>query len=82
MFYWLVDVLSEDPIPRDAGDFRLISRRVIEELRRIDEPRPYLRGTIATMGFNQKGIDYARRPVLWAARSSLFTTTSCWLSME
>ncbi|SEB37068.1 dolichol-phosphate mannosyltransferase [Terriglobus roseus] len=61
VFYWLVDVLSEDPIPRDAGDFRLISRRVIEELRRIDEPRPYLRGTIATMGFNQKGIDYARQ---------------------
>ena len=60
-FYWLVDVLSEDPIPRDAGDFRLISRRVIEELRRIDEPKPYLRGTIATLGFRQTGIDYARR---------------------
>ena len=61
VFYWLVDVLSEDPIPRDAGDFRLISRRVIEELRRIDEPKPYLRGTIATLGFRQTGIDYARR---------------------
>jgi len=60
-FYWLVDVLSEDPIPRDAGDFRLISRRVMEELRRIDEPKPYLRGTIATLGFRQTGIDYARR---------------------
>ena len=61
LFYWLVDVLSEDPIPRDAGDFRLISRRVIEELRRIDEPKPYLRGTIATLGFRQRGIDYSRR---------------------
>lgn len=61
LFYWLVDLLSEDPIPRDAGDFRLISRRVIEELRRIDEPKPYLRGTIATLGFRQTGIDYARR---------------------
>ena len=61
LFYWLVDTLSEDPIPRDAGDFRLISRRVIEELRRIDEPKPYLRGTIATLGFRQTGIDYARR---------------------
>ncbi len=60
-FYWLVDSLSEDPIPRDAGDFRLISRRVIEELRRIDDPRPYLRGTIATLGFEQTGIDYSRR---------------------
>ena len=61
VFYWLVDVLSEDVIPRDAGDFRLISRRVINELARIDEPKPYLRGTIATMGFHQVGIDYTRR---------------------
>ncbi len=60
VFYWLVDFLSEDPIPLDAGDFRLVSRRVIEELRRIDDTRPYLRGTIATLGFNQLGIDYNR----------------------
>ena len=61
IFYWLVDFLSEDPIPRDAGDFRLISRRVIEELRRIGDPKPYLRGTIATLGFTQTGIAYSRR---------------------
>jgi polyisoprenyl-phosphate glycosyltransferase len=61
IFYWLVDFLSEDPIPRDAGDFRLISRRVIEELRRIGDPKPYLRGTIATLGFTQTGISYSRR---------------------
>jgi dolichol-phosphate mannosyltransferase len=60
VFYRLVDFLSEDPIPNDAGDFRLVSRRVIEELRRIDDNRPYLRGTIATLGFNQIGIDYDR----------------------
>jgi dolichol-phosphate mannosyltransferase len=60
VFYWLVDFLSEDPIPLDAGDFRLVTRRVIEELRRIDDTRPYLRGTIATLGFNQIGIDYNR----------------------
>lgn len=60
VFYWLVDFLSEDPIPRDAGDFRLISRRVIDELRRIGEPRPYLRGTIATLGFEQTGVPYDR----------------------
>jgi dolichol-phosphate mannosyltransferase len=60
VFYRLVDFLSEDPIPNDAGDFRLVSRRVIEELRRIDDTRPYLRGTIATLGFNQLGIDYDR----------------------
>jgi glycosyltransferase involved in cell wall biosynthesis len=61
LFYWLVDVLSEDPIPQNAGDFRLISRRVIEQLRVIDDNQPYLRGTIASLGFKQVGIDYARR---------------------
>jgi len=60
VFYRLVDFLSEDPIPNDAGDFRLVSRRVIEELRRSDDTRPYLRGTIATLGFNQIGVDYHR----------------------
>ena len=73
VFYWLVDSLSEDPIPRDAGDFRLISRRVIEELRRIDDPRPYLRGTIATLGFQQTGVDYARRArVIGASKFSFY----------
>lgn len=60
VFYRLVDFLSEDPIPLDAGDFRLISRRIIEELRQIDDTRPYLRGTIASLGFKQMGIDYDR----------------------
>lgn len=61
-FYWLVDALSEDPIPQNAGDFRLISRRVIEELRGMEDSKPYLRGTIALLGFNQLGVNYARRP--------------------
>ena len=60
VFYRIVDFLSEDPIPNDAGDFRIVSRRVIEELRRIDDTRPYLRGTIASLGFNPIGIDYHR----------------------
>jgi glycosyltransferase involved in cell wall biosynthesis len=61
LFYWLVDFLSEDPIPQNAGDFRLISRRVIEQLRVIDDNKPYLRGTIATLGFEQVGLNYERR---------------------
>lgn len=60
-FYWLVDVLSEETIPQNAGDFRLISRRVIDELRLIQDTKPYLRGTIATLGFSQVGVHYQRR---------------------
>jgi polyisoprenyl-phosphate glycosyltransferase len=60
IFYRLIDLLSEDRLPHDAGDFRLVDRRVIEVLRRIDDHKPYLRGTLATLGFAQKGIVYDR----------------------
>jgi dolichol-phosphate mannosyltransferase len=60
IFYRLIDLLSEDRLPHDAGDFRLVDRRVIDVLRQIDDYKPYLRGTLATLGFTQKGIVYDR----------------------
>jgi glycosyltransferase involved in cell wall biosynthesis len=60
LFYRLIDLLSEDKLPVDAGDFRLISRRVIDILCTYRDANPYLRGTIATLGFEQVGISYAR----------------------
>lgn len=58
--YWLIDKLSEHPIPRDAGDFRLLDRQVVEILLQNKTPNPYLRGILAGMGFNQVGVKYAR----------------------
>ena len=60
VFYWLVDVLSTDHLPRDAGDFRLIDRRIIDELKIIRDPNIYIRGRISAMGFRQIGIHYSR----------------------
>ena len=60
LFYRLIDLLSEDKLPVDAGDFRLISRRVIDILCAYRDANPYLRGTIATLGFEQVGFPYAR----------------------
>lgn len=59
-FYRLIDRLSEDPLPWDAGDFRLVDRRVLDVLARLDDAQPYLRGTIAALGFNQTGVPYDR----------------------
>ncbi len=59
-FYRLIDRLSEDEIPVDAGDFRLISRRIIDILKSYEDAQPYLRGTIAALGFQQVGIPYER----------------------
>ncbi len=59
-FYRLIDALSEDELPHHAGDFRLVSRRVLDEIKRADDQRPYLRGMIAAFGFEQTGIPYDR----------------------
>jgi len=59
-FYRLIDSLSEDDLPLDAGDFRLVDRRVLDELRTLDDSQPYLRGTVASLGFTQVGIPYDR----------------------
>ncbi|MBL8018103.1 MAG: glycosyltransferase family 2 protein [Leptospirales bacterium] len=60
IFYRIVATLSEDTLPVDAGDFRLVDRKIIEELKRMEDATPYLRGAIATMGYKQIGIPYDR----------------------
>ena len=58
----MINLLSEDPLPKDAGDFRLIDKKIIDVLRNSEDSNPYLRGIIATMGFQQIGIPYDRNP--------------------
>lgn len=60
IFYRFINYMSADNLPVDAGDFRLIDRKILEELRKIYDYNPYLRGLIASMGFNQIGIPYQR----------------------
>jgi dolichol-phosphate mannosyltransferase len=59
-FYRFAALLSEDPLQIDAGDFRLVDRRVLDVLHQLDDAQPYLRGTIASMGFDQAGVEYER----------------------
>lgn len=59
-FYYLINKISDEPLPLDAGDFRLIDRKIINELHKVSEDKPYLRAIIATMGFNQRGVPYER----------------------
>ena len=60
LFYRMIDALSEDELPLDAGDFRLVDRRILDELRKFEDDQPYVRGTIAALGFDQIGIPYDR----------------------
>jgi glycosyltransferase involved in cell wall biosynthesis len=58
--YRLINQIAEVPIPRNTGDFRLISRRVVEELRGLSERHGFLRGLVALVGFSQTEVLYER----------------------
>ena len=58
--YALINKFSEVQIPRNTGDFRIMTRRVIEELRGLNESHGFLRGLVAYVGFNQSFIEYDR----------------------
>jgi glycosyltransferase involved in cell wall biosynthesis len=60
-FYWLINALSEDDLPLNAGEFRLVDRRILDELRRVEDTSPYVRGLISAMGFRQIGFEYDRQ---------------------
>jgi glycosyltransferase involved in cell wall biosynthesis len=60
LFYFILKIFSEVDMPSNAGDFRIIDRKVINYLKMFDEKNPYLRGLISFIGFKQKGIKYIR----------------------
>jgi polyisoprenyl-phosphate glycosyltransferase len=60
LFYRGLAKLSTVDLPVDAGDFRLIDRVVIEDLRQVRDEAPYIRGAIAHLGYQQIGIPYDR----------------------
>lgn len=60
VFYRLLHRMSPVPIPVDAGDFRLLDRRVVTELGRLRESNRYLRGLTAWVGFRQAAVPYDR----------------------
>lgn len=60
VFYRLLAVLSDVQLPLDAGDFGLMSRRVVEQLRAMKEHHRYVRGLRSWVGFRQTGIRIER----------------------
>jgi glycosyltransferase involved in cell wall biosynthesis len=59
-FYRIVRRLTNVSIPVDTGDFRLMSRRVVDALKRTRERHRFIRGLVSWVGFNQIGVDYDR----------------------
>lgn len=67
-FYRVIGRLSKTPIPRDTGDFRLLSPRALAALRQLRERQRFMKGLFGWIGFNQVAIEYQRGPRL-AGRS-------------
>lgn len=84
-FYRIFQSLSYVPIPRDAGDFSLMDRKVVKELVALPETEQFLRGLRAWVGFKQTGVDYVRpermfgvstnnwRKNIWWAKKAIFS---------
>jgi len=62
LYYRIVAGVSSEDLPADAGSFRLVDRKVVNELVELDDYKPYVRGLITSIGFKQTGIPYERRP--------------------
>ena len=60
LYYRLLSGLAEVQIPRDTGDFRLISRRILERLNAMPEQDRFLRGMVAWLGGRQTELLYDR----------------------
>ena len=61
-FYEIFDRITDIPIPRDTGDYRLLDRRVVDVLVRLPERTRFMKGLFAWVGFKQAAIIFDRNP--------------------
>lgn len=60
IFYRLLSKMTDTEIPLDTGDFRLIDKKVITQLKRMNETQPFVRGMVSWVGFKQTAVMYER----------------------
>ncbi len=58
LFYKILRYSSDVDIPEDVGDFRLMSRRAVEAVRKLRERHRFMKGLFAWIGFEQKYVEY------------------------
>lgn len=61
-FYWLINRLTEVDIEEGSADFRLMDRKVVDELKRMNERFLFIRGLVSWVGFKQISIPYIAAP--------------------
>ena len=61
-FYRLIRYIADVDIPLDAGDFRLMDRRVVLAMRQLREKNRFMRGLSSWVGYKQVAVEYQRAP--------------------
>lgn len=62
LYYKVLDAISDVEIVRDSTGFGIYDRKVIQAIRQINDPYPFLRGLICELGFDIKKIDFNQPP--------------------
>lgn len=76
LYYKILGSLSSTNIPENVGDFRLMSRKVVEAVNRLPETTRFMKGILSWVGFNVSYVDYVR--VGRSAGKSAFNFRKLW----
>jgi len=60
IFYRTLNAMTDVDLPVDAGDFRLLDRKVIETMKQMPERNRYVRGLVSWVGYKQAAVEYVR----------------------
>ena len=60
LFYRLIYRITDVNIPLDTGDFRLMDRQVVDQMKAMKEHHRFIRGMTSWVGFKQTGVEYVR----------------------
>ncbi len=74
--YWFINKIANVKIPRNTGDFRLLDRRVVDELVNLNESHGFLRGLVAVVGFKTYLLPFDRDARKTRQRGKSLTTAS------
>ena len=88
-FYWLHNKIADSPIEANAGDFRLLDKKVVEALKTLPERNLFMKGVFSWVGFRTAIVEYDRVPrqagkskfngwKLWNFALEGFTSFSTW----
>jgi dolichol-phosphate mannosyltransferase len=70
--YQILKVVSNIDLPIESGDYKLLSRRAVEEVLKFEEKMPYMRGLVGWIGFKQVSVLYDRQPRYDGRKNSKF----------